>query len=94
MTIVCDTSPLLLFARAGRLDLCSTLYQTVIVPGAVLEEITVQADDPAGQIRACLQRDAFRQKTAREQDLEAVRTHMGRGERAALARARAMDSWF
>ena len=92
MTIVCDTSPLLLFARADRLELLSTLYQTGVVPGGVLQEINVRADDPAQQVRACLRRDAFRQKTAREQDLEAVQQHMGRGERAAIALAHELDA--
>ena len=39
MTIVCDTSPLLLFARADRLGLLPALYQRVVVPGAVLQEV-------------------------------------------------------
>ena len=92
MTIVCDTSPLLMFARADRLDLLSVLYQTVVVPGVVLQEINVQADDPARRIWACIRGEAFRQKTAREQDLDAVREHMGRGERAAIALARGLDA--
>ena len=55
MTIVCDTSPLLLLARADRLELLSTLYQTVVVPGAVLQEVNVQADEPARRIQAHVQ---------------------------------------
>jgi len=48
MTVVCDTSPLLLPARTDRLRLLPTLYQTVFVPDAVLRELSVQADSPFG----------------------------------------------
>ncbi|MCS4044626.1 putative nucleic acid-binding protein [Salinibacter ruber] len=39
MTVVCDTSPLLLLARADRLHLLHALYSTVVVPDEVLREI-------------------------------------------------------
>ena len=34
MTVVCDTSPLLLLTRADRLDLLSVLYSRVVLPSA------------------------------------------------------------
>ena len=92
MTIVCDTSPLLLFARADRLGLLSALYQRVVVPGAVLQEVNVQADEPARQIQVHVQQDVFQRKEAQGRSLDAVGENMGRGERAAIALARELDA--
>ena len=92
MTIVCDTSPLLLFARADRLGLLPALYQRVFVPGAVLQEVNVQADEPARQIQVHVQQDVFQRKEARGKSLDAVGENMGRGERAAIVLARELDA--
>lgn len=92
MTIVCDTSPLLLFARADRLGLLPALYQRVVVPGAVLQEVNVQADEPARQIQVHVQQDVFQRKEAQGRSLDAVGENMGRGERAAIALARELDA--
>lgn len=92
MTIVCDTSPLLLFARADRLGLLPALYQRVVVPGAVLQEVNVQADEPARQIQVHVQQDVFQRKEAQGRSLDAVGENMGRGERTAIALARELDA--
>jgi predicted nucleic acid-binding protein len=92
MTIVCDTSPLLLFARADRLGLLPALYQRLVVPGAVLQEVNVQADEPARQIQVHVQQDVFQRKEAQGRSLNAVGENMGRGERAAIALARELDA--
>ena len=92
MTIVCDTSPLLLFARADRLGLLPALYRRVVVPGAVLQEVNVQADEPARQIQVHVQQDVFQRKEAQGRSLDAVGENMGRGERAAIALARELDA--
>jgi predicted nucleic acid-binding protein len=92
MTIVCDTSPLLLFARADRLGLLPALYQRLVVPGAVLQEVNVQADEPARQIRVHVQQDVFQRKEAQGRSLDALGENMGRGERAAIALARELDA--
>ena len=92
MTIVCDTSPLLLFARADRLGLLPALYQRLVVPGAVLQEVNVQADEPARQIQVHVQQDVFQRKEAQGRSLDALGENMGRGERAAIALARELDA--
>ena len=92
MTIVCDTSPLLLFARADRLGLLPALYQRVVVPGAALQEVNVQADEPARQIQVHVQQDVFQRKEAQGRSLDAVGENMGRGERTAIALARELDA--
>ena len=82
MTIVCDTSPLLLFARADRLGLLPALYQRVVVPGAVLQEVNVQADESARQIQVHVQQDVFQRKEAQGRSLDAVRWERSEGQRS------------
>jgi hypothetical protein len=37
--VVCNTSPLLFLAKIQRLPLLTQLYTTILVPGAVLDEL-------------------------------------------------------
>lgn len=43
MIVISDTTPILSLLKAGRLELLEMLYQTVIVPKAVLDELTDNA---------------------------------------------------
>ena len=45
MIVVSDTSPVLNLARTGRLELLPLLYQQVLIPSAVYEELTVSKRD-------------------------------------------------
>ena len=85
MTVVCDTSPLLLLARTDRLTLLRTLYSTIVVPSAVLREIRVQGDVPAQRVHTLLEHTHCRRAEAREEVLDDVEETMGTGERAAIA---------
>jgi predicted nucleic acid-binding protein len=85
MTVVCDTSPLLLLARADRLDLLPVLYSTVVVPEEVLREIRVQRDAPAREIQAYTEHPRVQRTDARNEVLKEVEETMGSGERAAIA---------
>lgn len=85
MTVVCDASPLLLLARADRLDLLPVLYSTVVVPEEVLREIRVQRDAPAREIQAYTEHPHVQRTDARNEVLEEVEETMGSGERAAIA---------
>ena len=40
MIVISDTTPILSLLKAGRLELLEKLYQTVIVPEAVYDELT------------------------------------------------------
>ena len=85
MTVVCDTSPLLLLARAERLDLLPVLYSTVVVPEEVLREIRVQRDAPAREIQAYAEHPHVQPTDARNEVLKEVEETIGSGERAAIA---------
>lgn len=87
MTVVSDTSPLLLLGRADRLSLLSTLYTTIVIPNAVRREIRVQDDAPARRIRAYTERPNVHRADARDEIVECVDEGMGPGERAAIATA-------
>lgn len=54
--VVSNTSPLIVLAKAGFLDLLPKLYQRVLIPEAVREEIMIgPADDPMKQaLPSCL----------------------------------------
>lgn len=43
MIVISDTTPILSLLKAGRLELLEMLYQTVIVPKAVFDELTDNA---------------------------------------------------
>lgn len=45
MIVVSDTSPVLNLARIGRLELLPLLYHQVLIPSAVLEELTASKPD-------------------------------------------------
>jgi predicted nucleic acid-binding protein len=49
-TIVGDSSPLIALAIVGQLDLLPRLFQRVIVPPAVWEEVTVSGSDLPGAL--------------------------------------------
>lgn len=44
MIVISDTTPILSLLKAGKLDLLKILYQRVVVPEAVYDELTVNAD--------------------------------------------------
>ena len=46
MIVVSDTSPVLSLARIGRLELLRTLYQQVLLPSAVYQELLAGTAQP------------------------------------------------
>jgi uncharacterized protein len=49
LTAVSNSSPLILFSRIGRLDLVQTLFDEVLVPPAVWDEVVTLAPGRAGE---------------------------------------------
>lgn len=88
MTVVCDTSSLLLLTRADRLSLLHALYSMVVVPEAVLREIRVQGDTPARRIQTYMKQARVERKEAKDDVLRIVDETLWAGERAAIATAR------
>lgn len=83
--VVCDTSPLLILAKVGRLRLLSTLYETVKIPTAVLDEVNARqgADTEAIQQWRRTRNIAIREPS--EASLHSLPEELGDGERSAIA---------
>lgn len=87
MRVVCDTSPLILLSKIRRLDLLDELYEEVIIPSSVLDEVGAKPGKEAEQIRALLQNPKFQLRKAMKRTLEGLPPELGRGEREAIALA-------
>ena len=87
MIVVSDTSPIIGLAAVGRLDLLRALYGTILLPTAVLEELTA-VEPPAPAIRELQDPDRFRVVGVREPTLTvALELELDRGEAEAIALA-------
>lgn len=87
MRVVCNTSPLILLAKIHRLDLLDRLYDKVIVPWAVLEELEAKPAKEAERVRAWLQSRKFHLQKVSKRALREVPADLGTGEREAIALA-------
>jgi hypothetical protein len=83
--VVCDTSPLLILAKAGRLRLLTTLYETVEIPSAVLDEVNVRERPDAEAIRQWRHKHDVLVREPSDPSRNALSEELGDGERAALA---------
>lgn len=90
--VVCDTSPLLILAKAGRLRLLTTLYETVEIPTAVLDEVNVRERPDAEAIRQWRHKQDIPVREPLEATLHSLPEELGEGERAALALAIERDA--
>ncbi len=89
MIVVSDTSPLSNLAIVGRLSLLREIYNTVIIPQAVAEELA-NARDEAQQIEAVLSLDWIEVRQATNLELIAMLRNdalLDRGEAEAIALA-------
>ncbi len=87
MIIISDTSPLINLAAVGQLDLLRQLYDRVIIPQAIYDEIVVAG---VGQPGAAEVKTASWIETRRSQDqvlVNVLKLELDRGEAEALALA-------
>ena len=87
MRVVCNTSPLILLAKIRRLDLLAQLYDEVIIPASVLDEVGAKPAEEAGKIHALLQSREFQLQKAAKGSLDGLPPDLGVGEREAIALA-------
>lgn len=85
MIVVSDTSPIIGLAAVGQLDLLRKLYGTVLLPTAVMKELTA-TDPPAPGFREVQDADWFRVLQVGEPTLTtALELELDRGEAEAIA---------
>ena len=87
MRVVCNTSPLILLAKIQRLDLLVQLYDEIIIPEAVLDEIWIKPTWETDQIRALLKERKYDRRKASGESTAELSTDLGHGEREAIALA-------
>ena len=64
MRVICNTSPLILLAKIRRLDLLTQLYEEVIIPALVLDEVAVKPGNEVEQIQARVRSQKFQLRKA------------------------------
>lgn len=88
-TIVCDTGPLIALAIVDRVDLLRRLFSRVLVPRAVLDELSAGGSDRAGA-RTVLAAEWLETIEEVEPD-PLLSAELGAGEAAAIASAYVMQ---
>lgn len=87
MKVVCDTSPLILLAKIDRLDLLFRLYDDVVVPVSVLDEVTMRPSEETRAIESLVENQALQIRRGSPEVLESLSVDLGAGEREAIALA-------
>ncbi|WP_119841363.1 DUF3368 domain-containing protein [Salinibacter ruber] len=90
--VVCDTSPLLILAKVGRLQLLTTLYATVEIPKAVFDEVNAREQSDTEAIRQWRYRQDIPVQEPSDASLHRLPEELGDGEREALALAVERDA--
>lgn len=87
MRVICDTSPLILLVKIGRLELLFQLYGQVLVPVSVLDEIRGRSTEETTAIESLVENQALEIQRGSPEALERVPADLGAGEREAIALA-------
>ena len=92
MSVVSNTSPLILLAKIGRLALLLDLYHEIIVPDSVLAEVHAKPSKEVHDIEVLMLSPGVRMVGAGSSVLPRLVATLGAGERAAIAVALAVDA--
>lgn len=87
MTIVSNTSPLINLARIGELDLLQELYETLIVPDAVWQEVVIDGAGLPGAAQVETSGWIKVQSVRNVQLVQALRQELDPGEAEAITLA-------
>lgn len=94
MKAVANSTPLIYFAKANALQLLSRLYEEVVIPQAVYEEVVVKGlkkgYKDAGLVKAAIKEGSIRVEKAHSKNIEKIlkqapMLHRGEAEVLALA---------
>ena len=87
MKVITNTSPLLLLAKIGRLDLLGQLFKEVLVARAVYEEIKAKPGRETQEIKTLIQTKVLHLQEARIDIVRNLPVDLGKGERETIALA-------
>lgn len=87
MIVVSDTSPVLNLARIGRLELLHLLYEQVLIPSAVLNELTASRRDLPPAIETASEPWLIVASANDEGHVQELREHLDPGEAEAIVLA-------
>jgi hypothetical protein len=86
LKVVLNTSPQILLAKIGRLDLLTQLYSDILVPASVLDELEAKPGE-IEKIQALIQGGDFQVQKAANENIDRIPADLGVGEREAIALA-------
>ena len=87
MAIVSDSSPLVCYAKIGRLDLLRALFEHVVIPPAVYIEVVVRGAGRPGAADVASAAWIQTQALAQPHLVESIGGHLDRGEAEAITLA-------
>lgn len=87
MKVVSNTSPQILLAKIGRVELLAQLYSEILIPASVLKELNAKPGSELQEILALIQSGKFRVQKATSNYLNRLSDDLGAGERETLALA-------
>jgi len=92
--VVSDSSPLIALARISRLDLLRSLYERILIPAEVHQEVTVAGRDlPGGrEVRMADWIQVVRRRSPGDRSLEQACEDLGGGERGSILLAKALPA--
>jgi predicted nucleic acid-binding protein len=94
MPVVSDASPLLLLAKIGKLDLLKELYQEIIIPLQVRNDVVGNKDKASSLILSGIENGWIKQKDGEiSTEIKSLGEKLGlhKGETAALSVAKRLD---
>jgi predicted nucleic acid-binding protein len=92
LKVVTNTSPLILLAKIERLDLLGQLYETVLVPSSVYDEIRIRSGRETEKAQTLIQSNVFHLRRATADMVNSLPVDLGRGERETIALAIETDA--
>jgi len=92
MIIVSDSGPIISFARADYLNLLRQLFQEIIIPEAVYEEIAIIGGGRAGAKEVIIGEWIRKRKVGNQLNVNRLPAILGLGEREAIILAQELNA--
>ena len=87
MKAICNTSPLILLAKIGRLHLLQQLFREILIPVAVLEEVRAKPGSEVQQLQTLIEGGVYQLHKVAGNVLGDIPAELGSGEREVIALA-------